>query len=436
MNIKEILAHLGEEHYLTGSERIGRYFAGLNGKCGLKNVPVAEVQNKLAAVALPQSRQQLAVLSQRAAGNGLKLVTHGDEAAGATDDATAGDRGAGIWVDLGGLSRIVSLDRESQIVEVEAGITPLELERKLEEKNLSIGYQRDEDNDFNLEHYLSGFEVMSPYLKFDDAENICVALEFASAQGSLPRTWITPRSATGPGFKNLLLGGRHRLGLISSVVLKVFRRGPGIAESAFLLRSFKEGLSILRRLAQSDCRPQFARLFNENRTRDLISHNKAGGVLLYTLYEGHADLVDYSQRTLESLAGGMAGEPVAPESGMALIEQSGAAGSAFDIYISALWSRADELVGMPGRIMAGQERFYLAACRAWREGVLLFASLAADPDAGEDLSPDEIDGLYEKVAGACRKSGASILRVREAGVSCQSYTPDAVAQVFQHLDPS
>jgi alkyldihydroxyacetonephosphate synthase len=142
---------------------------------------------------------------------------------------TPGAHKALVALDLSGLSRILSHDPISGLMDVEAGIGGAELQRQLDALGLSLG----QSFDTSLGGWIASSDVLPAPVQ---------SLRLATPQGTL---------ALGSGLKHVLAASRARLGIITSAKLRVRPAAEGEDCRAYLFRDFAAGLAVLRQAARA-----------------------------------------------------------------------------------------------------------------------------------------------------------------------------------------
>ncbi|MEV0151758.1 MULTISPECIES: FAD-binding oxidoreductase [unclassified Nonomuraea] len=183
----------------------------------------------------------------------------------------AGNGGGGrafagvVALDLGRLDRLVGLDAESRVAELQPGLRAPEAERLLAEHGMTLGHFPQSFEYATLGGFAaarSSGQASAGYGRFDD---MVAGLTVATPIGTL-ELGRAPRSAAGPDLRQLVLGSEGAFGVITSLRLRV---RPAPAEKVYegwRFPSFRAGAAALRALAQDGPLPTVLRLSDETET--------------------------------------------------------------------------------------------------------------------------------------------------------------------------
>lgn len=117
--------------------------------------------------------------------------------------------------------RVISVDRESKLVRVEAGIRWSDLNSELAERGLSLERYRLYPSTATLGGLLSRFSSVHRELWDGDLRTSCVALSAATAATDY-RYLAAPRKASGPDLRWLFIGGEGAYGVILDATIVVW----------------------------------------------------------------------------------------------------------------------------------------------------------------------------------------------------------------------
>jgi alkyldihydroxyacetonephosphate synthase len=244
-----LLRHAGGKSYLDLARR----------RRGLADVPDA--------VLLPADHAGVLAVLRICAERGVAVVPFGGgtSVVGGLSPLT-GEHPAVISLDLRRLADPVHVDAESLTVTVGPGIRGPELERKLAAHGLTLGHFPQSWEHASLGGYAatrSSGQASSGYGRFDE---LVVALQLATPRGSMT-IGRGPASAAGPDLKALILGSEGVFGVITELTLRVRRLPETVHDEGWSFRTFAEGMTALRRLAQAGLAPDIARLSDADETR-------------------------------------------------------------------------------------------------------------------------------------------------------------------------
>lgn len=130
--------------------------------------------------------------------------------------------GGAIRVDMTGMDRVISLDEESLLIRVQAGISIAVLKSRLSEKKLMMGWSIYSDRPHTLGAVLAGRVEPRWGARFGPPQDSIRSMTVVLPDGGIVSSPPAPRRAAGPDLGALMVGTSGRLGVISEVTLRVF----------------------------------------------------------------------------------------------------------------------------------------------------------------------------------------------------------------------
>jgi alkyldihydroxyacetonephosphate synthase len=227
------------------------------------------------AVVAPADRGQVAAVLEACAQEGVAVVPFG----GGTSvvggvEPLRGELAAAISLDLGGLDRLVAVDRPSLTAVLEPGMRGPRVEAALAEHGLTLGHFPQSFEFATVGGWVatrSAGQASSGYGRIDE---LVLGLRLTAPAGTIdlpPR----PASVAGPSVRELLVGSEGALGVITLAALQVRPAPEARRYEGWFFRSFGEGVEAFRALEQEGAAPDVARLSDEPETR--MSMAMAGG---------------------------------------------------------------------------------------------------------------------------------------------------------------
>ncbi|MGW7283460.1 FAD-binding oxidoreductase [Streptomyces sp. NPDC054844] len=217
-----------------------------------------------AAVALPDSHDEVLAVLGACAGHGLVLVPFGGGTS-VVGGLAPGRDGAFVALDLRRMNRLLDLDEVSRTATLQPGLRAPEAEALLAEHGYTLGHFPQSYEWATIGGFAatrSSGQASAGYGRFDE---MVLGLTLATPEGTLD-TGRAPRSAAGPDLRQLVLGSEGAFGVITSVTVRV-RPVPEVRRyEGWRFASFDEGAAALRRLAQDGPRPTVLRLSDETET--------------------------------------------------------------------------------------------------------------------------------------------------------------------------
>jgi len=230
------------------------------------------------AVVRPASQEQVRAVLDQCARLSVAVVPWGGGTSVVGGVAPLrGEQAAVIALDMGSMSRVLELDRQSRIVTVQAGIRAPALERALAGSGFTLGHFPQSYEYVSLGGCAATRSAGQASSGYGRIEQMVLGLRFAAPAGDFELAAV-PASAAGPELRRLLVGSEGTLGVIDELTLRV-RPAPRerVYEGVFFA-DFAAGVETLRELAQQRACPDVARLSDEAETRMSLALAGGGGV--------------------------------------------------------------------------------------------------------------------------------------------------------------
>ncbi|WP_030914589.1 FAD-binding oxidoreductase [Streptosporangium amethystogenes] len=225
-----------------------------------------------------------------------------------------------VALDLVRLNRLVAVDRESMVAEMEPGLRAPQAEQLLAGHGLTLGHFPQSFEYATLGGFAaarSSGQASAGYGRFDD---MVVGMTVATPRGTLD-LGRAPASAAGPDLRQVILGSEGAFGVITSLRLRV---RPAPAERVYegwRFESFAAGSAALRRLAQEGAVPTVLRLSDETETMiglarpsEIGALSAGAGCLAIAGYEGFSEVPGLRER-VAAVASGLGGVYLGPGPG-------------------------------------------------------------------------------------------------------------------------
>jgi len=160
------------------------------------------------------------------------------------------------------LDQVLQLDEMSLLVDAQAGLTGLELERILGPRSLSIG----DYPPVVLTSSLGGIVAVRTPGKssarhgfFEDA---VVGVSAVLADGRTVHTRVAPRRSTGPDLSRALCGSEGTIGFITSVVMRIHQKPEARLVAAYVLPSVDAAVSAVYLALREEAAPSGLRIYD------------------------------------------------------------------------------------------------------------------------------------------------------------------------------
>lgn len=169
----------------------------------------------------------------------------------------------GIVLDLCGLNRLLSVDQESQLVEVEAGMFGDVFEASLQrEHQLTTGHWPSSFGISTVGGWIACRGAGQLSTRYGKIEDMVYSMDVVLADGSLISVGGYPRAAVGPDLQQLFIGSEGTLGIIVRARLKLHRLPDYGRAIAYGFDSFAAGLHACREIMQRGAQPAALRLYD------------------------------------------------------------------------------------------------------------------------------------------------------------------------------
>jgi len=170
----------------------------------------------------------------------------------------------GIVLDVCGLNRFVGFDRESQIVEVEAGMFGDIFEETLQrEYRMTMGHWPSSFAISTVGGWVACRGAGQLSTRYGKIEDMVSGMDVVLADGRLVTLGGYARAAVGPDLQQLFIGSEGTLGVIVRVRLKLHRLPDYGRAIAYGFSSFAAGLEACREILQRGANPAALRLYDE-----------------------------------------------------------------------------------------------------------------------------------------------------------------------------
>ncbi|MDB5654747.1 MAG: hypothetical protein JWQ94_2360 [Tardiphaga sp.] len=169
----------------------------------------------------------------------------------------------GIVLDLCDMNKMIGFDKESQIVEVEAGMFGDVFEQTIQS-----------DYGMTMGHWPSSFGISTVggwvacrgagqlSTRYGKIEDMVFGLDVVLADGSLATLGGYARAALGPDLLQLFIGSEGTLGIVVRARFKLHRLPDYGRAIAYGFKSFADGLEACRQIMQRGANPAALRLYD------------------------------------------------------------------------------------------------------------------------------------------------------------------------------
>lgn len=345
------------------------------------------------AIVWPESADETAAILKIAREYKVPVIPFG-EGSGVLGGITAVN--GGIVIDMKRMNRIIEIDEESLLVTVETGINGEILERKLQEKGFTLRHTPQSVRCSTLGGWISCRAAGQFSTKYGKIEDMLTALTVVLPDGSIFRSTIAPRSATGPRIDQLFLGAEGTLGVVTQAVLKIHRRPEKQIRRSFTFATVEDALQAVREMLQNNVKPAVVRIYDANETRMHFPDIEAAQdkLMLVLVIEGATLLADAESQLAQICCEKYQAVDCGPEPvehwfqsrfNISISSHLIQNGLVFDtMEVAAPWSKIAPLYHgvikalkeVPGTISAGGHFSHV-----YHDGACLYLTVAGAPDA-------------------------------------------------------
>lgn len=217
------------------------------------------------AVAYPETSEDVRALYALARATGAVLLPYGGGTSVVGHLTPPETDRPVLSVDLSRLSALTRFDEASRLATFGAGVAGPALEAQLAPLGYMLGHFPQSFEYATLGGWVVTRSSGQQSLGFGRIEDLFAGGTLESPAGAMYLPPL-PASAAGPDLRHLVLGSEGRMGILSSVTVRVVPRFEKETFVAVFLPSFEEALAALSTIAQSGLPLSMARLSNPTET--------------------------------------------------------------------------------------------------------------------------------------------------------------------------
>ena len=167
---------------------------------------------------------------------------------------------------MGRMDRVLSIDAEARLAEVQAGALGPELERQLNAQGWTLGHFPDSFAHSTLGGWIATRSSGMQSDKYGDIADLTRGLRVVAPSGTLVVRPV-PSTSTGPSVREMILGSEGRLGIITSATVHVHRLPAERVILGYLLPTWEASLAAMREIAASEAHPSVTRVSDPEETQ-------------------------------------------------------------------------------------------------------------------------------------------------------------------------
>ena len=263
--VKRLVGIFGEENvHADGKDRFLHSFG--KGYLDLIEAWKGNSQHLPDVVVYPTMDSQIAQLFSESANWDFVVVPFG----GATSVVGGVGRGVSdgkvvVCLDFRLMNRVVSIDEESLLAEVQPGCIGPDVERALSQVGLTLGHFPQSFEFSTVGGWVATRGAGYESTRYGKIEDMVESVRLVTPQGTI-ETPRVPASAAGPDIRQILVGSEGTMGVITAVNLRLRKAPASKSYVGVLFRSFEDGIETMRTMIQNDAVPNVVRLSNPSET--------------------------------------------------------------------------------------------------------------------------------------------------------------------------
>jgi alkyldihydroxyacetonephosphate synthase len=235
-------------------------------------------------VVYPGSEQEVQLVVDRAvAANAVLIPFGGGSNISGSLHAPADETRPVISVDMGRMNRVLSVDEESGLARVQAGVLGPDLEEQLRSQGWTLGHFPDSFTHSTLGGWVATRSSGMQSDKYGDISEITRGVRVVQP-GKVLVLRPLPSTSTGPSVREMVLGSEGRLGIITEVTVQVHRIPENRVILGYLFPSWDASLAAMQEISTSDAHPSVTRVSDGRETRfSFATRKKSGGLSISSL---------------------------------------------------------------------------------------------------------------------------------------------------------
>lgn len=350
----------------------------------------------------------------------------------------------GVALDMTAMQGVESVDAASGVVEVLAGTFGPDLEEVLRaEHGLTVGHRPQSFDISTVGGWIASRGAGQYSTRYGKIEDIVVALEVVTADGSVVRTGGAPAGAVGPDLSQLFIGSEGTLGVVTRAWLRAHDVAEAEVRSAHSFDSFTVGIEACRRILRRGATPAVLRLYDEHESRR--SHGLDGSrAALLVLDEGHGAVVRATEEIVAEVVAELGGRAERVDLVDHWLEHRNDTGALQALIsrgfvvdtmeVAAPWSRLDDVVEAVISALRGAPHVRAATCHlshSYPDGACLYFTFAAQPPAEEYEATYR--ALWDAGQRAALVAGANLSHHHGVGLNRAPYVAEALGSSLTTL---
>ncbi len=360
-----------------------------------------------------------------------------------------------VVVDLRGMSKVNEIDSISLYMRAEAGILGPDLEKALNSKGLTLAHFPASFFISTLGGWVSTRACGQFSTAYGSIEDILLALDVVLPNGSLLKTKLVPRAATGPSLRELFLGAEGTLGIVTEATCQVQKVPSKRLHRSYSFDDLSVALDNVREIIQKRIFPAVIRLYDETDTQLMSNeiHIPITGNLLILIFEGEEETTRFQTEMTEKIIlnrGQRLDEKVAKHwwdhrfdlNEKKMKEILSQQGMILDtIEVATTWSQLKSLYDNVKKAMGSQVLVMAHFSHMYQTGASIYFTFVGNVEEKDALN--SYDGIWQRAMEACLNFGGTISHHHGIGLLKKEWLKkelnegwDLLLQIKNVIDPN
>ncbi len=251
-------------------------------------------------VVQPHTTQEVSDVVKLCRKTGTALVPFGLGSGVCGGVQTSADQ---VLLDMGKMTKMISLDETNLLVTFQAGRNGLEAENLVAEKGFTIGHWPQSIAVSSVGGWVATRASGQYSTANGNIEDIIYTIEAVLPDGTIINTGKGPRAAAGPDLRHILLGSEGTMGVITQVTFKILRKAEKVTHTAYHIADLPKGFDFQREILQSGWRPPVMRQYDASEAkRNFPDQAREDIGMLIMVHEGPTARVDVELAAIEKIA--------------------------------------------------------------------------------------------------------------------------------------
>lgn len=221
----------------------------------------------------PKSEEEISEIIKIANEARLNIIPFG-AGSGVCGATVPSSSNINVIVDVKRLNKILNVDYQSLILDVEVGAIGYPLEIQLNNKGFTLGHFPSSIYCSTVGGWLAARSAGQESSRYGKIEDMIVSLRVVTGNGEIIDTSEIISSDISGDLNQLFIGSEGTLGIICSASLNINYLPKFKAYSSYLFRNVGQGLEAIREMMQSDVGGTVIRLYDELDSFIALGHKK------------------------------------------------------------------------------------------------------------------------------------------------------------------